>query len=210
MSLKKILLTSVVAGVISISSGCAAPLIWGMMEVTGANKYYRAVEKAEARMKENEKSIEEKISNNSLSQAYNEEKSKQLQAETANKIIHYEGRKDSLDELEKALNGLRKEIVLPNLEARTNIQSKSIPDLKNYFRKLRGIRASFGSYVNVAAGNYFYAYTNRGNILGSIPELNSMKSELSQYKDDSNATIVLREVEETLQVALNFKESEAK
>ena len=53
-----------------------------------------------------------------------------LEQQTSAKIRKYEGVKNSLDELEKALKGIREEIIEPNLEAKIKYEKAKTEDDK--------------------------------------------------------------------------------
>lgn len=204
----KIVIATSIVGAFLFNSGCALPILYVAMEVTGANRYYKLVDEADKKRKAREDELERKL----VKIDYDVEAQKQglLQTynETSKVLRDYSGEKNNLDELTSLLDSLRKGVILPNISAREDYERAKVLDNLYYtLKRVVDIRNSFGNYIEVYSGNYFTAHRNESNIRRSIPELKSMKSRLEQYKNELYVSELLKEIDQTLKVAERYADS---
>lgn len=188
------------------NSGC--PLVVPVaMEITGANRYYEAVEQAERKRKEEEEKLGKKLTKVNCDVEYQKGRVIQTYQETARRLSSYSGQKDSLDELESSLEALRKEVIVPNMVVKEDYNKAKVLDHLYYdIKRIRTLRNSFGNYTQISIGDYHSFHTNEENIRRAIPELKSMKTSLRKYEADHRVAPVLKEVEETLRCVENYVE----
>jgi len=202
-TLKRILIGGLISAELLSNSGCGAVLIYGMMEVTGANKYYDAVEKAERERGAREDGMEKRLAKLSPDVGYREKVYKETISETSRRLGGYSKEETSLSDLERTLYALRSEIIIPNKRVKEDYEkAKILYGLYHDVKRLRSLRNSFGDYIEVYSGMYYTAHGD--NIRRSVSELRSMKGKLMPYKDEPNVSEVLKEVRETLGVAEEY------
>lgn len=200
--IKNSILTYVAGSFLLFNSGCPL-LIPAMMEATGANRYYRLVEKAERENKIEEDNLEKQLAKNVTNDEYNKMRLEQTFSETGTRLTAYSKKDENLDDLERSLESIRGDVVEPRSEAieeynRAEVLGHLYYDLK----RLRYLRESFGSYIEICSGNYFTA--NEDNIRRAFSELREMRLRMERYKDSSNVVSVLKEVDETIQCAESY------